>query len=126
VEDLKAEGRLIVIRKLVALDLTLHGSKFILAEFGLTTPLLFAFGLYLILTNVASIFGIYVFLAGFNYLLLLIYAAIIVKKGTAREEVEYGLTQNKHYVRKYSAQQIIVFVPIVMIILAIIQETNLH
>jgi hypothetical protein len=119
------EGRLIVIRKLAALDLTLHGSKFIILEFGLATPILIAFELYLMLTSVALVFGIYLFLAGLNYLVLLVYAVIIVKKSTAEKEVEYGLTHNKHYVRKYSAQQVIIFVPVAIIIIATIQETRL-
>jgi hypothetical protein len=41
IEDIQKE-RLIDIRKLVALDITLHGPKFIMIEFGLGTPAIIA------------------------------------------------------------------------------------
>ena len=42
-ENVKIE-RLINIRKLVALDITLHGPKFIIIELGLGTPAIIAMG----------------------------------------------------------------------------------
>lgn len=70
------EGRLINVRKLVALDIYLHGSKFILAEFGVGTPVIIAVGLWLILANIFTL-GIYLLLTGINYIPLLVYAIII-------------------------------------------------
>lgn len=116
------EGRLIEVRKLVALDITLHGSLFIMMEFGLSTPIIVVFGLWLMLASSVFILGLYVFLTGLNYLPLLIYAVVIVRGGTAKNEVEYGLTHYEHYNRKYSIHQFLIFVPLFVLLLAIIQE----
>lgn len=115
-------GGLIVVRKLVALDITLHGSRFILFEFGIGTPAIFAVGLWLALGNVGSLLGVYLFLTGFNYVPLLIYAIVIIRNGTARKEVEYGLAHERHYNRRYSTQQLLIFVPLAVLALAIVQE----
>ena len=43
----RMEGRLINVRRLVALDITLHGPRFIAIEFGLGTPAIIAVGIFL-------------------------------------------------------------------------------
>jgi hypothetical protein len=116
------EGRLINIRKLVALDITLHGPRFILIEFGVGTPAIILVGLWLMLTSSVFILGLYLFLTGINYVPLLLYAVVIARKGSAQTEVEQGLAQNKHYVRKYSLQQLLIFVPLAILIIAVGQE----
>lgn len=118
------EGRLIEVRKLVALDITLHGSLFIMIEFGVSTSIIVAFGLWLMFATNVFILGLYVFLTGLNYLPLLIYAVVIVRAGTAKNEVEYGLTHCEHYNRKYSIQQFLIFVPLLVLLLATIQELS--
>jgi hypothetical protein len=117
-----SEGRLVNIRKLVALDITLHGPRFILIEFGLAAPGIMALGASLMLTSRFFIFGLYIFLTGVNYVPALVYAIIIARKGSAKSEVEYGLARDKHYVRKYSLQQFIIFIPLAVVIIALIQE----
>ncbi len=75
-------------RKLVALDIILHGRKFILIEFGLGTPFMFALGLQQLLFGLDSglifsqIIGFYLILIGINYVPILIYAVIISGKNT--------------------------------------------
>lgn len=64
------EGGIINVRKLVALDITLHGSRFILAEFGIGTPAIIAVWLFLAVTG-PLVLGIYILLTGTNYLPLL-------------------------------------------------------
>lgn len=118
------EGRLVNIRRLVALDIFLHGSRFILIEFGVGTPAIILVGLWLTLTGTSVILGIYFFLTGVNYLPLLIYAILIVKKHSAESEVKNGLAQNPHYVRKYSLQQLVIFIPLAIVAVALIQETQ--
>ena len=115
-------GGLIVVRKLVALDITLHGPRFILAEFGIGTPAIFAFGLWLAFGEIESLLGVYLVLTGINYVPLLVYTIIIVRSGTARKEVEYGLAHERHYIRRYSTQQLLIFVPLAVLLLAIAQE----
>jgi hypothetical protein len=114
------EGKLINIRKLVALDITLHGSKFILAEFGIGTPAIVAVGLGLMFNGV-FLLGLYLFLTGINYIPLLIYAIHIVRAKTAANEVADGLAQDKHYNRKYSIQQLMIFIPLAVVLLSIFQ-----
>ena len=65
------EGKLIDIRKLDALDIVLHGPKFIIAEFVVATPAIIAVGLWLIFTN-AFLLGLYLLFTGINYIPLLI------------------------------------------------------
>jgi hypothetical protein len=115
------EGRLINIHKLVALDIRLHGPLFILIEFGAGTPLIIAFGLWLMLNN-AFFLGLYILLTGINYVPLLIYAIIFARDKTANREVEYELSHYKHYIRKYSIQQFLIFIPLLILLLAIIQK----
>jgi len=115
------EGRVINVRKLVALDITLHGPRFIMIEFGAGTPAILAVGGFLAATG-QPILGVYLLLTGINYIPLLVYAVLIARAGTARDEVDEGLSQDKHYVRKYSTQQLLIFVPFAVILLAAAQE----
>jgi hypothetical protein len=115
------EGRVINIRRLVALDITLHGSRFITAEFGIGTPVMLAVGISLILAS-QLILGTYLLLTGINYVPLLVYTAIIVRKGSAGAEVADYVSSDRHYVRKYSTQQLLLFVPLVVFWLAVWQE----
>ena len=66
--------------------------------------------------------GFYIFLTGINYGPLLFYAIVIAKSGSAQREVEQDLAQNKHYIRKYSLQQLIIFISLVVLLIAIVQE----
>lgn len=116
------EGRIINVRKLVSLDITLHGPRFILAEFGIGTPVIIIMGLVLILDGIQFFLGLYLMLTGFNYVPLLAYAIWVVGKGTAKKDVEIELAQDRHYVRKYSTQQFLIFIPFAIIVLAMVQR----
>jgi hypothetical protein len=115
------EGRIINVRRLVALDITLHGPRFITAEFGIGTPVILAVGVGLMLYG-QLILGTYLFLTGVNYIPLLAYTAVIVRRGSAKAEVADYLSDDKHYVRKYSTQQFLLFLPLVVFFLAIWQQ----
>ena len=117
------EGRIICIRKLVALDITLHSSRLILLEFGLGMPAMILFGSWLMLSGTIFILGLYLVLTGLNYVPLLLYAIVTARKGSAKTEVE-GLANDKHYIRKYGSQQLMISVPLTISIIAIIQETQ--
>ena len=114
--------RLMIVRKLVALDIVLHGPRFIMIEFGVGTPAILAFGLWLMSGSLGYLLGVYLLLTGLNYVPLLIYAVLVVRGNSARRETEYGLAHDRHYVRKYSTQQLLLFVPLAVLILAIVQE----
>ncbi len=115
------EGHLINIRRLVSLDITLHGKIFILAEFGTGTPVIFAVS-FVLLVEGTFLLGLSLLLAGLNYLPLLPYAIIVVRHETAEKDVEPGLSRDEHYVRKYSIQQVLIFVPLAVVVLAIEQK----
>jgi len=118
----KHEGRLINIRKLVAWDITLHGPRFILVEFGIGTPAMILFGLWLMIADLAFALGLYVFLVGVNYAPLLLYAIVIVKRGSAESEISHDLARSKQYIRKYGSQQILILLPPAIILVALVQE----
>jgi hypothetical protein len=115
------EGRVINIRKLVALDVSLHGPRFIMIEFGVGTPAIIALGLLVVFTGQPAL-GAYVVLTGINYVPLLIYAFMIARAGSAAMEIAAGMTSDRHYVRKYSIEQLMIFIPFAVISLALIQE----
>jgi uncharacterized membrane-anchored protein len=119
--QVSAEGRVINVRRLVALDITLHGPRFIILEFGIGTPAILVVGAALTSAGVTAL-GLYLFLTGLNYIPLLYYALVIVRRGTAGAEVSEYMAQNRHLVRKYSVQQLLLFVPMLVTGLAVWQE----
>jgi len=119
------EGRVIDVRRLVALDISLHGPRFIMIEFGVGTPAIIAFGLFVIHTG-QQVIGAYLLLTGINYVPLLTYAILIVRAGSAAREIEAGMAADRHYVRKYSTQQLMIFVPLLVLLLAVKQELTSH
>jgi hypothetical protein len=115
-----------VVRKLVALDITLHGPRFIGIEFGVGTPVILIVGVVLAegSVGVQHLLGVYLLLTGINYLPILAYAIVVIRAGTAKAEVAEGLATDSHYVRKYSTQQLLIFVPFAVVLLAAVQEAR--
>ena len=114
------EGRLVNVRKLVAWDISLHGSKFILAEFGIGTPAILIIGTCFILIGQLLI-GSYLVLIGVNYLPLLFYAIVRTRRGN---KILEDFKQNKNLVRKYTTQQALILVPFAIVLLAITQHAD--
>jgi Ca2+/Na+ antiporter len=112
------------IRKLVAEDITLHGERFVLIEFGLGTPAMILFALWLMLSRFFFALGLYVFLVGINYLVLLLYVIVIVRKGSNQTEVSDELAHSKEYLRQLGLQQFFILIPLAILILAIFQEAK--
>jgi hypothetical protein len=92
-----------------------------MVEFGIGTPAIIAVGLGLMFTG-PFVLGLYLFLTGINYVPFLFYSVIIVRAMTAENEVAYGLANDKHFNRKYSTQQLMIFIPLAIILLTVIQE----
>ena len=112
------EGRFFDVRRLVALDMGLHGPKFILIEFGLGVPIPMILGWSLIARGFL-VFGAYIFLLGINYVPTLIYAVGLRK--TYGEVVDMKDPEIGKLNRKYSIQQFLIFIPFFVVALAIIQ-----
>ena len=116
------------LRKLVALDMALHGTRFILAEFAFGMLVLPVIGLFSIRsvpsgsTGVGwgEILGLWLLGVAVNYIPMFIYAVLIVRRGTVEEESASELSQ----VRRYSLQQVVVLVPLLVVILALVQEAR--
>jgi hypothetical protein len=115
------EDTIINIRKLAALDITLHGPFWILIEFFLGVFLIAAISL-LVFYSGQILLGIYIMFLALNYVPILIYAILIVKHKSARKEVKVEMSNLGRYGRKYNVQQFFIFVPLAIIILAILQE----
>jgi hypothetical protein len=113
------EGRLFNVRRMVALDMGLHGPKFILIEFGLGVPIPLILGWSLI-TQGFLVFGAYIFVLGINYMPPLAYAVALRESyGEVVDMKDPGLGKLN---RKYSIQQFLVFIPFFVVALAIIQR----
>lgn len=122
------------IRKLAALDIVFHGSRFILAEFAVGV----------VFCGVAGVFNLFTFfrnpsqplfmaVLGFglswvaiNYVPLLLYAISIVRGKSAEREVAFELERKSYYARKYTLQSLLLVLPFVVPLLAISQEVQKH
>jgi hypothetical protein len=119
---------MINIRKLAAVDMAVNGTRFIVAEFaiGVVGPLLL--GLLSLRAGLFSpvhstwewVLGLWLVTIGGNYIPLFIYAVLIARGGTVKEE---GLPEVAH-ARRYGVQQVMILVPLMVVIVAILQEVR--
>jgi hypothetical protein len=120
------------IRKLAALDIIFHGPRKILLEFGLTVVtcgVLAALSISFYFRTPGQspfplILGLLLALLGCNYVPLLIYAIIIVRNKSALQEAAFELEHKDTSTRKYTLQSLLLFLPLFVLILAIVQEAR--
>jgi len=120
------------IRKLAALDIAFHGPRFILAEFALGVAGCAAGGAFSISVFyhtashplLAAILGFALLWVALNYVPLLLYAISIVRRKSAELEVAFELEHKDIYARKYTFQSPLLLLPLVVPILAIVQEVR--
>lgn len=117
---------MIDIRKLAAMDMALHGTRLITAEYAIGV----LFPLVLGLSSIRSILvaggriGWQVFAVAWligiavNYVPLVIYAVIIWRAGTAQEEGQPEFAR----ARRYNLQQLLLLVPFLVAAAAFMQE----
>jgi hypothetical protein len=129
----RTAGRMINVRKLAALDIALHGSGFILAEFGGGVLLCLALGLWLIYASfpvgqdtstLRLVTGVYLLFLAINYVPLLVYAILIARRKSARQEAAAELADKGRYARKYGLQQLFLVAPLIIPLLALVQEVQ--
>ena len=116
---------MIEVRKLAAIDLLFLGSKVILAEFGLGVIGPPALGLLTLVRSHSpwqTVFGVYLLSLGVNYVPLLLYSIAMVRRGSAADEMAGELADRDRAFRKYRRLSLLLLVPLVMPILAILQE----
>jgi hypothetical protein len=125
--------RIMNVRKMVAIDLLIHGKRFILIEFGVGTPFMVALGAFILwrasaLTDGAFIgallLGIYLLSLACNYLPLLLYAITFVRRGDAAAAVRYEAAHLAKYAPWYGKQQMLLFIPFLVLALALWQERH--
>ena len=109
---------MINVRKLVALDIYLHGYKFILLEFTFGVIGAFIIGFFTL--KAIPLLGYYIISLGINYIPPLIYAIDMRMKMSADKE---GKPEMKR-VWKYTFQQLVLFIPFSIVLLSLIQELN--
>lgn len=112
---------MINIRKLVAVDMALHGSIFIVSEFIIATSAGIALGIFLISRN-NTLVGWYLISTGTNYIPLLIYALIIARNRSTKQETKYELDHMRTEGKRYGLGQFIILIPFLLLFLAPYQE----
>jgi hypothetical protein len=124
-------ARTITVRKLVAVDMVFHGSWFILTECAFAIALGTALGLWIshaafleghAFSPIRLVLGAYFLCAAINYVPLLLYAMTIAHHNSARAEVAAELAEGGRYAWKYGVRQLWLFVPLVIPMLAVVQE----
>lgn len=109
---------MINIRKLVALDITLHGYTFIISEFLFGVMAAFIIGI--LSLRFQPYLGYYIISLGINYIPLLLFSIDMKMKNSAKKEAKGELKR----VYTYTAQQFVIFIPFSMILLVLLQYND--
>ena len=127
----RSAGHIINVRKLAALDIALHGVPLILAEFGFAVAIGAALGVWLAasafpVSQGTALFrlvlGVYFLCVAINYVPLLLYAVVIAWRKSAQQEVAAELAEKGRYARRYGTQSLLLILPLVIPVLALVQE----
>jgi hypothetical protein len=118
---------MISIRKLAAVDMLIHGKRFIIGEFAIGVLLALVLGLITLRSYLTgslqflwAILGIWLIGIAANYIPLFIYSVMIAKGGTVQEEGQPELA----HIKRYSVQQLILFIPFLVTVLTLVQESH--
>jgi len=61
-----------------------------------------------------------------NYVPLLVYTVVLIRAGTAHQEVAPELEHSQHSQRRYGIQQFLLLVPFAVLVLAVVQALTRH
>lgn len=120
------------VRRLVALDMALHGKRFIVTEFAAGVLLSGALGVLSIVTGLRSrghglswqlLIGIALLWIALNYVPLLIHAVELARQGTARQEAAAELADLR-LARSYLWRQLWILVPFAVVVLDLAQRSR--
>ena len=117
---------MINIHKLAAVDMVFLGSKVIIAEYAFGVLLAFVLGVLSLRSGLKGpsivgwevALGFWLISIAANYIPLSIYSVPIARAGTVKEEGQPELVRAK----RYGAQQVIILVPFLVVVIALIQE----
>ena len=118
------------IRKLVALDICIHGRWIILTEFAfgvIASGILGVYSLYTFFNNPDSPFfllliSIVLAWITINYIPMLLYAISIMRHKSASREATFEPIHREQSMKKYAIQSALLLLPLVVPILAVYQE----
>ena len=119
---------MINIRKLAAVEMAWLGTGVIITEYALGASMPLFLGVFSIRSALLSpiLVGWEVFLGAWliaisvNYIPLFIYAILIARTGSAKEEGQAEIAR----ARKYGSQQVIILIPLMVVIFALVQESR--
>jgi hypothetical protein len=119
---------MISIRKLVAVDMVWLGKWIILSEyaFGIILPLILGIlsvrsgGLGFEHLGWSTILGYWLIGIAANYVPMFIFAVLIARGGTVKEEGQPELAR----ARRYGVQQIVILIPLFVVIISLVQENR--
>ena len=113
--------KVLSVRKLAAVDIALHGLRFILIEFGGGVFLLALFALSgLVRSHAHSLWAWYFAGLAVNYIPLLLHAIAILRKDSAKDEIGSEL-HDRVTLMRYTRQQFWLLIPFVVGIASIWQ-----
>lgn len=120
---------MIQVRKLVAMELTFLGPKFILAEYAIAVVGGLFLGVFSLRAGLMRthatwqvLLGIYLLFLTLTYAVLLGYAIAMTRRGDAREEIADELDDKPAAFRKYRRQSLWLLVPLVVPVAAMMQR----
>jgi hypothetical protein len=126
-------ARFLDVRRTAALDMALHGSRLIVAEFAIGTAVCAGLGVLAIASGIRSlahgisfalVLGLLLIGAALNYLPLLIHSIDISRKDSSKEEAKEELARPE-LIRRYSARQFVLLVPFAVAVMAVLQSRRL-
>jgi hypothetical protein len=112
-------------RKLAAIDIVFLGSKLIIAEFASGVLLCVALGVFVLYRGHSFwqlALGLYLISLGINYAPMLAFAVAITRQQSARAELGDELKDEHRAMAKYRRQSVLLLVPLLVPILALVQQ----
>jgi hypothetical protein len=116
---------MICIRKLAAVDMAWLGPRLVVTEYALGVFLPLGLGLLSLRSSLGGLalswpelLGIWLITIAANYIPLFIYAVMIARAGTVKEEGQSEIAR----ATKYGVQQLIILIPFLVVIVALGQE----
>jgi len=116
------------VRKLAAIDLTFLGPRIIITEFAAGVFGCLAIAVFAGVRSTTSsgrLLAVYLLLLGVNYVPLLLHAVALRRSGEARAVIADELASDpRAAMRKYRRGSLLLLVPLVVPVLAVIQERD--